>query len=88
LWLSSLRGWWREAATAAWIRTYALVAWRCDCRAQLLAASGVVDSAGSISWQPRFGARDAAGGVLFGLRHGARTVGSRALVLLGRGNLR
>jgi uncharacterized membrane protein YedE/YeeE len=87
--LSSLRGWWASGDSRL-IRTYALALGVAIAAAQLLAASGVVDLGKSIYLQPSFSAPlMLLGGVLFGygmvLSNGC---GSRALVLLGRGNLR
>jgi uncharacterized membrane protein YedE/YeeE len=87
--LSSLRGWWANG-DGRLIRTYALALGVAIAAAQLLAASGVVDLGKSIYLQPSFSAPlMLLGGVLFG--YGmvlANGCGSRALVLLGRGNLR
>jgi uncharacterized membrane protein YedE/YeeE len=87
--LSSLRGWWASGDSRL-IRTYALALGVAIAAAQLLGASGVVDLGKSIYLQPSFSAPlMLLGGVLFGygmvLSNGC---GSRALVLLGRGNLR
>jgi uncharacterized membrane protein YedE/YeeE len=87
--LSSLRGWWANG-DGRLIRTYALALGVAIAAVQLLAASGVVDLGKSIYLQPSFSAPlMLLGGVLFGygmvLSNGC---GSRALVLLGRGNLR
>src|ERR1700704_4844926 len=87
--LSSLRGWWASGDSRL-IRTYALALGVAIAAAQLLAASGVVDLGKSIYLQPSFSAPlMLLGGVLFGygmvLSNGC---GSRALVLLGSGNLR
>jgi hypothetical protein len=87
--LSSLRGWWANG-DGRLIRTYALALGVAIAAAQLLAASGVVDLGKSIYLQPSFSAPlMLLGGALFGygmvLSNGC---GSRALVLLGRGNLR
>jgi uncharacterized membrane protein YedE/YeeE len=87
--LSGLRGWW-AIGDSRLIRTYALALGVAIAAAQLLAASGVVDLGKSIYLQPSFSAPLMfAGGLLFGygmvLSNGC---GSRALVLLGRGNLR
>lgn len=87
--MSSLRGWWAEG-DGRLIRTYALALGVAIATAQLLAATGTVDIGKSIYLQPTFSAPLMfAGGVLFGygmvLSNGC---GSRALVLLGRGNLR
>jgi uncharacterized membrane protein YedE/YeeE len=87
--LSSLRGWWASGDSRL-IRTYALALGVAIAAVQLLAASGVVDPGKSIYLQPSFSVPlMLLGGVLFGygmaLSNGC---GSRALVLLGRGNLR
>src|SRR5947207_11823608 len=87
--MSSLRGWWGTGDSRL-IRSYALALGVAIFVAQLFAARGVVDLGKSIYLQPTFSAPLMfAGGVLFGygmvLSNGC---GSRALVLLGRGNLR
>ncbi len=87
--LSSLRGWWADGDSRL-IRTYALALGVAIAATQLLAASGLVDIGKSIYLQPSFSAPLMfLGGVLFGygmvLSNGC---GSRALVLLGKGNLR
>src|SRR6202045_2396550 len=87
--MSSLRGWWARGDSRL-IRTYALALGVAIAAAQLLAARGVVDLGKSIYLQPSFSAPLMfVGGLLFGygmvLSNGC---GSRALVLLGRGNLR
>jgi uncharacterized membrane protein YedE/YeeE len=87
--MSGLRGWWARGDSRL-IRTYALALGVAIAAAQLLAARGVVDLSKSIYLQPSFSAPLMfAGGLLFGygmvLSNGC---GSRALVLLGRGNLR
>jgi len=87
--MSSLRGWWAEG-DGRLVRTYALAIGVAVAATQLLAARGVVDIGKSIYLQPSFSAPLMfAGGLLFGygmvLSNGC---GSRALVLLGRGNLR
>ena len=87
--LSGLRGWWARGDSRL-IRTYALALGVAIAAVQLLAARGVVDLGKSIYLQPSFSAPLMfAGGLLFG--YGmvlANGCGSRALVLLGRGNLR
>lgn len=87
--LSSLRGWWAQGDSRL-IRSYALALGVAIVTAQLLAASGLVDLGKSIYLQPSFSAPLMfAGGALFG--YGmvlANGCGSRALVLLGSGNLR
>src|SRR3954468_833258 len=87
--LSSLRGWW-AGGDSRLIRTYALALGTAIAAVQLLAASGMVDLGKSIYLQPSFSAPlMLLGGALCGygmvLSNGC---GSRALVLLGRGNLR
>jgi uncharacterized membrane protein YedE/YeeE len=87
--LSGLRGWWAEGDTRL-IRTFALALGVAIAATQLLAAGNVVDLGKSIYLQPSFSAPLMFfGGLLFGygmvLSNGC---GSRALVLLGRGNLR
>jgi uncharacterized protein len=87
--LSSLRGWWASGDSRL-IRTYALALGTAIAAAQLLAAGGMVDLGKSIYLQPSFSAPlMLLGGVLFGYGMAlANGCGSRALVLLGRGNLR
>lgn len=87
--MSSLRGWWAEG-DGRLVRTYALAMGMAIASSQLLAARGFVDLGKSIYLQPTFSAPLMFfGGLLFGygmvLSNGC---GSRALVLLGRGNLR
>jgi hypothetical protein len=87
--MSSLRGWWAQGDSRL-IRAYALALGVAIFVAQLLAARGVVDLGKTIYLQPSFSAPLMFfGGLLFGygmvLSNGC---GSRALVLLGRGNLR
>ncbi len=87
--MSGLRGWWAKGDSRL-IRTYALALGVAIVLAQLLATRGVVDFGKSIYLQPSFSAPLMFfGGLLFGygmvLSNGC---GSRALVLLGRGNLR
>src|SRR5713226_7160161 len=87
--MSSLRGWWAEG-DGRLVRTYALAMGVAIATSQLLAASGLVDLGKSIYLQPSFSAPVIfLGGLLFGygmvMSNGC---GSRALVLLGRGNLR
>ena len=87
--MSSLRGWWAQGDSRL-IRSYALALGVAIAVTQLLAAGGVVDPGKSIYLQPSFSAPLMfLGGLLFGygmvLSNGC---GSRALVLLGRGNLR
>src|SRR4051812_18116423 len=87
--LSGLRGWWASGDSRL-IRTYALALGVAISAAQLLAAGGVVDLGKSIYLQPSFSAPSMLfGGALFGYGMAlANGCGSRALVLLGRGNLR
>ncbi|QDW37562.1 YeeE/YedE family protein [Bradyrhizobium sp. KBS0727] len=87
--MSSLRGWWAEG-DGRLVRTYALAMGVAVAATQLLAARGVVDIGKSVYLQPSFSVPLMfVGGLLFGygmvLSNGC---GSRALVLLGRGNLR
>src|SRR5436853_3018982 len=87
--MSSLRGWWAEG-DGRLVRTYALAIGVAVAATQLLAARGDVDIGKSIYLQPSFSAPLMfVGGLLFGygmvLSNGC---GSRALVVLGRGNLR
>jgi hypothetical protein len=87
--MSSLRGWWAEG-DGRLVRTYALAMGVAIAASQLLAAGGFVDLGKSIYLQPAFSAPVMfVGGLLFGygmvMSNGC---GSRALVLLGRGNLR
>jgi uncharacterized membrane protein YedE/YeeE len=87
--MSSLRGWWAKGDSRL-VRTYALAMGTAIAASQLLAGAGLVDLGKSIYLQPSFSAPVMfLGGLLFGygmvLSNGC---GSRALVLLGRGNLR
>ena len=87
--MSGLRGWWADG-DGRLVRTYALAMGVGIATSQLLAARGMVDLGKSIYLQPSFSAPVMfLGGLLFGygmvLSNGC---GSRALVLLGRGNLR
>ena len=87
--LSSLRGWWAQGDSRL-VRTYTLAIGVAVAATQLLVACGLVDLGKSIYLQPSFSAPLMFfGGLLFGygmvLSNGC---GSRALVLLGRGNLR
>ena len=87
--MSGLRGWWADGDSRL-ARTYALAIGVAIAASQLLAARGTVDLGKSIYLQPSFSAPVMfLGGLLFGygmvLSNGC---GSRALVLLGRGNLR
>ena len=87
--LSSLRGLWSEG-DARLIRTFALALAVAIVGTQALAAAGLVDLGKSIYLQPSFSpALILFGGLLFG--YGmvlANGCASRAVVLLGRGNLR
>ncbi len=87
--MSSLRGWWAQGDSRL-IRSFALALGVAIAATQLLAARGVVDLGKTIYLQPSFSAPLMFfGGLLFGygmvLSNGC---GARALVLLGRGNLR
>src|ERR1700712_5123718 len=87
--MSSLRGWWAEG-DGRLVRTYALAMGVAVAATQLLAAGGFVDLGKSIYLQASFSVPLMLfGGLLFGygmvMSNGC---GSRALVLLGRGNLR
>lgn len=87
--LSSLRGWWGDG-DGRLIRTFALALAVAIAGTQILAISGLVDIGKSLYLQPSFSAPVLLlGGLLFG--YGmvlANGCASRALVLLGRGNLR
>src|SRR5947208_6228956 len=87
--MSSMRGWLADG-DGRLVRTYALAIGMAVAATQLLAAAGLADIGKSIYLQPSFSAPVMFfGGLLFGygmvLSNGC---GSRALVLLGRGNLR
>ncbi|MBR1123842.1 YeeE/YedE family protein [Bradyrhizobium lablabi] len=87
--MSSMRGWLADG-DGRLVRTYALAMGAAIAASQILAAAGLVDLSKSIYLQPSFSAPVMfLGGMLFGygmvLSNGC---GSRALVLLGRGNLR
>jgi uncharacterized protein len=87
--MSSLRGWWADG-DGRLVRTYALAMGTGVTASQCLAAYDLVDLGKSIYLQPTFSAPLMFfGGLLFGygmvMSNGC---GSRALVLLGRGNLR
>src|SRR3984885_12004306 len=87
--MSSLRGWWAQGDSRL-IRSYALALGVAIVATQLLAGGGLVDLTKSIYLQRSFSAPLMfVGGLLFGygmvLSNGC---GSRALVLLGPGNLR
>jgi uncharacterized protein len=87
--ISSLRGWWADG-DGRLIRTFALALAVAVMATQWLAGYGAVDLTKSVYLQPSFSVPLMfAGGLLFG--YGmvlANGCGSRALVLLGRGNLR
>lgn len=87
--MSSLRGWWGNG-DGRLVRTYALAIGVAIAASQLLMLGHYVDLDKSIYLQPTFSAPLMFfGGLLFG--YGmvlANGCGSRALVLLGRGNLR
>lgn len=87
--LSSLRGWWAEGDSRL-IRTFALALAVAVIATQSLAGYGALDLSKSVYLQPSFSIPLMfGGGLLFG--YGmvlANGCGSRALVLLGRGNLR
>ena len=87
--MSGLRGWWAKGDTRL-MRTFALAMGTGVLATQSLAAYGLVDLGKSIYLQSTFSVPLMfAGGVLFG--YGmvmANGCGSRALVLLGKGNLR
>jgi len=87
--MSSLRDWWR-ADDGRKIRSYALALAVAMLGTQLLAGAGIVDIAKSLYLQPSFSAPLIfAGGLLFGFGMVlANGCASRALVLLGKGNLR
>ncbi|MBJ7408356.1 MAG: YeeE/YedE family protein, partial [Bradyrhizobium sp.] len=87
--MSSMRGW-LAGGDGRLVRTYALAIAVAVAASQFLAGSGMVDLHRSIYLQTSFSpAMLFLGGLLFGygmvLSNGC---GSRALVLLGRGNLR
>ncbi|MDB5611556.1 MAG: YeeE/YedE family protein [Bradyrhizobium sp.] len=87
--MSSLRGWWADG-DGRLVRTYALAMGTGIVASQCLATFELVDLGRSIYLQPTFSAPLMFfGGLLFGygmvMSNGC---GSRALVLLGRGNLR
>src|SRR5215475_8663060 len=87
--MSSMRGWLAEG-DGRLVRTYALAMGVAIAASQVLAAAALVDLSKSIYLQPTFSAPVLfLGGLLFGygmvMSNGC---GSRALVLLGRGNLR
>jgi uncharacterized membrane protein YedE/YeeE len=87
--MSSMRGWLADG-DGRLVRTYALAIAVAIAASQFLAGNGMVDLGKTIYLQPSFSAPVLfLGGLLFGygmvLSNGC---GSRALVLLGRGNLR
>jgi uncharacterized protein len=87
--MSGMRGWLAEG-DGRLVRAYALAMGTAIAASQVLAAAGLVDLAKSIYLQQNFSAPVLfLGGLLFGygmvMSNGC---GSRALVLLGRGNLR
>jgi uncharacterized protein len=87
--MSGMRGWLAEG-DGRLVRTYALAMGTAIAASQVLAAAGLVDLGKSIYLQSTFSAPVLfIGGLLFGygmvMSNGC---GSRALVLLGRGNLR
>ena len=87
--MSGLRGWWVDGDSRL-IRTFALALAVAVAATQLLAGYGLFDLGKSVYLLPSFSVPLMfAGGILFG--YGmvlANGCGSRALVLLGRGNLR
>lgn len=87
--LSGVRDWW-TAGDGRKIRSYALALAVAIIGAQSLAGAGIVDIGKSLYLQPSFSAPLIfAGGLLFGLGMVlANGCASRALVLLGKGNLR
>lgn len=87
--MSSLRDWW-TANDGRKIRSYALALAVAIAGAQFLAGAGIVAIGKSLYLQPSFSAPLIfAGGLLFGLGMVlANGCASRALVLLGKGNLR
>jgi uncharacterized protein len=87
--LSSVRDWW-SVGDGRKVRSYALALAVAIVGAQCLAGSGLVDLGKSLYLQPSFSAPLLfAGGLLFGLGMVlANGCVSRALVLLGKGNLR
>ncbi len=86
---SGLRNWWTRG-DGRLVRSFALALAVAIAGTQVLAARGVVDLGQSIYLQPSFSAPLMLfGGVLFGYGMvAANACASRALVLLGRGNLR
>jgi uncharacterized membrane protein YedE/YeeE len=86
---SGLRNWWTQG-DGRLVRSFALALAVAIAGTQILAARGMVDLSQSIYLQPAFSAPLMAfGGLLFGYGMvAANACASRALVLLGRGNLR
>src|SRR5271154_1762426 len=86
---SGLRNWWTKG-DGLMIRTFAFALAVAVAGTQVLAAAGLVDLGPSIYLQPSFSAPLILfGGLLFGYGMvAANACASRALVLLGRGNLR
>lgn len=87
--LSSLRDWW-TADDGRKIRSYAIALAVAILGTQLVAGAGIVDIGKSLYLQPSFSAPLMfAGGLLFGLGMVlSNGCASRALVLLGKGNIR
>lgn len=87
--MSSLRDWW-TANDGRKVRSYAVALAVAILGAQFVAGAGLVDIAKSLYLQPSFSAPLIfAGGLLFGIGMVlANGCASRALVLLGKGNLR
>ena len=86
---SGLRNWWTQG-DGRMVRTFALALAVAIAGTQLLAGRGLVDLSQSIYLQPSFSAPlMLCGGLMFGYGMvAANACASRALVLLGRGNLR
>lgn len=86
---SGLRNWWTQG-DGRMVRTFALALAVAIAGTQLLAVRGLVDLGQSIYLQPSFSAPlMLCGGLIFGYGMvAANACASRALVLLGRGNLR
>ena len=87
--LSSLRDWW-TAGDGRKVRSYAIALAVAIIGVQVLAGAGLIDTGKSLYLQPSFSAPLLfAGGLLFGLGMVlSNGCASRALVLLGKGNLR
>lgn len=87
--MSSLRDWWTRGDGRR-IRSYALAVAVAICGTQLIAGYGLIDIAKSLYLQPSFsGPLIFIGGLLFGLGMVlSNGCASRAVVLLGKGNLR